>query len=106
MVCALTGMRGVGKTHVAAAYARSWIEAGRGLVGWVNAETLDIAVADLARIAEAVGVPTPRAIRRHRRGGSPSIWPPAPETVCWCSTTPPTPTGCAPICRCWGGRGW
>jgi Tetratricopeptide repeat len=59
VVCALTGMRGVGKTHVAAAYARSWIEAGRGLVGWVNAATLDIAVADLARIAEAVGVADP-----------------------------------------------
>ena len=59
VVCALTGMRGVGKTQVAAAYARSWIEAGRGLVGWVNAETLDVAVADLARIAEAVGVADP-----------------------------------------------
>ena len=59
VVCALTGMRGVGKTHVAAAYARSWIQASRGLVGWVNAETLDVAVADLAWIAEAVGVADP-----------------------------------------------
>jgi hypothetical protein len=59
VVCALTGMRGVGKTHVAAAYARSWIETGRGLVGWVNAETLDVAVGDLARIADAVGVADP-----------------------------------------------
>jgi tetratricopeptide (TPR) repeat protein len=59
VVSAVTGMRGVGKTHVAAAVARSWIEAGRGLVGWVNADTLDVAVADLARIAEAVGVADP-----------------------------------------------
>ena len=78
VVCALTGMRGVGKTHVAAAYARSWIEAGRGLVGWVNAETLDVAVADLARIAEAVGVADPEgdsttsARRLRRASGDPS----------------------------------
>ncbi len=51
--------RGTGKTHVAAAYARSWIETGRGWSGWVNAETIDVAVTDLARIAEAIGVADP-----------------------------------------------
>jgi tetratricopeptide (TPR) repeat protein len=59
VVCAVTGMRGVGKTQVAAALARSWMQSGRGLVGWVNAETLDGAVVDLARIAATLGVADP-----------------------------------------------
>lgn len=59
-ICAVTGMRGVGKTHVAAAYARTWIQDQRGLVGWVNAENVGTAVADLARIAAAIGIQDPK----------------------------------------------
>ena len=58
-VLVLTGMRGAGKSHAAAAYARSRIHDGPGLVGWVNAASVDTAITDLARIAEALGVADP-----------------------------------------------
>jgi tetratricopeptide (TPR) repeat protein len=59
VVCAVTGMRGVGKTQVAAAYARARTREGWRLIGWVNAESRDVLQASLARVADAVGVADP-----------------------------------------------
>jgi tetratricopeptide (TPR) repeat protein len=59
VVCALIGARGVGKTQLAAAYARQQAAAGCSLVAWVSAGTTDGLVAGLDDVARAVGVADP-----------------------------------------------
>ncbi|WP_280479276.1 tetratricopeptide repeat protein [Nocardia asiatica] len=74
----VTGLRGAGKTHLAAAHARSLFDSGRGLVGWVNAETPDSTLSGLADIAERLGVAdrdgdsavSARRLRDHLSGGT------------------------------------
>ena len=77
VVRALTGMRGVGKTQLAAAYARSCIDARWQLVGWVSATSISQILDGLAQIATALQIGEPgteletlaAAVRHHLEAG-------------------------------------
>jgi tetratricopeptide (TPR) repeat protein len=56
VVQALTGARGVGKTQLAAEYARKCIDERRPLVAWIPAEEPGQAMAGLTELAEALGL--------------------------------------------------
>ncbi|MGW5376636.1 FxSxx-COOH system tetratricopeptide repeat protein [Nocardia sp. NPDC003999] len=59
-VAVVCGMRGAGKTQVAAAHAREVMAAGvPGMVGWIGAETRDSTLAGLSEAASALGVADP-----------------------------------------------
>ena len=92
VVHALTGMRGVGKTHLAAAYARAKL-AERLAAGGVGQRRRPGGVlAGLAEVAAALGL-AGAGMRRRRAGRCGTGWRPTGSGACWCSITPPT-RGC------------
>jgi len=60
VVCAVTGLPGVGKTQVAAAYARQRRDEGWPLVAWIAADGADKLLAGLDQLAERLGIRRPQ----------------------------------------------
>lgn len=56
VVTAVTGSRGIGKTHLAAAVARGCVEQGWPLVAWIVAEDAAQTLAGMERLAWALGL--------------------------------------------------
>jgi hypothetical protein len=56
VVCALAGQRGVGKTQLAAAYARMRVQQGWPVVVWAVADTIEGIIAALDELATVAGV--------------------------------------------------
>jgi hypothetical protein len=104
----LTGTWGVGKTQVAAAYARAKLADRWRLVAWVNARDHETLLAGMAAVADATGLsaggsrPNPAEAGRAVRD-----WLEADGAdVCWCSMTWRTLVCCGRSSRRPGSPGY
>ena len=73
VVHVLTGMRGVGKTQLAAAYARAKLAEGWRLVAWINAEDPGQVLAGLGEVASALGL-VPEVVDSRMAGRAVRNW--------------------------------
>ena len=56
VVFAVTGLRGAGKSQLAAACARRRVDAGWKMVAWLNAEDREPLLGGFVQMAEALGL--------------------------------------------------